>query len=488
MGVAQGVFAFKVQLDDGVRDCITGRAGLPILAELMRAAVPRSFHEALARSLGYRSWKVVRRHVESLALLIAAGGECVDDLRMLRADVGLCALIGYRPSGTSQAKEFLYRFHQSAQGARLAPQDDDALSIVGKAQIRPEGPGLRALGAVCSRVLGVLQARRPHTRATLDVDATIIEAMKKRALKAYEGTVGYQPQMAWWAEQGAWVVDQFRDGNVPAEFEAREFLQFAFGGLPSGITERRLRGDSALYNEKALTWADEEDIEFAVSADMSPDLDKRVRALSEASWKPYRAIKPHEAQANAREERQWAEVEFIPEWGRNHKKDGTPFRYLAIRVRSKQRELFVAEDNTWRHFAVVTNMDWTDGERLLRWHREKQGTVEHGHGDVKNELAGGTLPCGRFGSNAAWWRLNVLTHNLFALLKATALPAELSTARPKALRFRLFNVAGRVLRHGRQTVLRVCSLVPTAALYIRARRAVLDLAAACRAAPSPAPA
>lgn len=66
------------------------------------------------------------------------------------------------------------------------------------------------------------------------------------------------------------------------------------------------------------------------------------------------------------------------------------------------------------------------GERLLRWHREKQGTVEYGHGVVKNDLAGGVMPCGRFGSNAAWSRIQLIVHDLLVLLKTVALPSTLS--------------------------------------------------------------
>jgi len=90
----------------------------------------------------------------------------------------------------------------------------------------------------------------------------------------------------------------------------------------------------------------------------------------------------------------------------------------------------------------VTNMDW-QGDRLLRWQREKQGTVEHGHGVLEGELAGGTMPCGRFGSNAAWWRINVLVANLLQFLEVQALPAERRWLRPKALRFRLLTASTR---------------------------------------------
>jgi hypothetical protein len=475
MRIAQGLLHFKIELVEKA-ESVTAHAGLPLLVEAFLAVTPSKALRPLRKALGYRTVTTVRRHLVSLLALIAAGGEHLSDLDTLRGDAGFCTLLGFTPSSPTQAKDFLYRFHQAEDGRPLDGEDDDLLSVRGKAQIRPEGPGLRALDGLVMRVVEAVHRRAEQTRATIDVDASIIEAHKKRALVAYEGTRGYQPQMAWWAEHGLWFCDQFRDGNVPAEFDARAFLQRAFSRLPSAVTERRLRADSALYNEDALTWAsDEAGIQFAVSADMSPELQAAVKAIPDEQWQPYRSLNE---KAELSEERQWAEVtDFVPGWRRNHKKEGPPFRYLAIRVRPRQQALFERENepSAWRHFAVVTNMRW-NGERLLRWQREKQGTVEFGHGVVKNDLAGSVMPCGRFGANAAWWRLNVLVHNLLVLLKAEALPPALARARPKTLRFRLFNLPGRIVHHARGWVLKLWRGLPFAAALVEARQKLVALA------------
>jgi hypothetical protein len=478
MDLSQGPLPFKIELIDRA-ETVTAHAGLPLLVEAALAVLPSKALRPLRKALGYRRVKTLRRHLLSLIALVAAGGEHLRDLETLRADQGLCALLGFTLSSATQAKDFLYRFHQAEDGRLLIGEDDDLLSVVGKAQIRPEGPGLRALEQILGRVVEAVQGRVERTRATLDLDASIIAADKQRALVAYEGTRGYQPQMAWWAELRLWVCDQFRDANVPAEFEGRAFLQRAVSLLPKTVTDVRLRSDSALYNEAALTWADEAKIGFAVSADMSPELRGCVRALPAQAWQPYRSLNER---AGRTEERQWADVrDFVPGWQRNRKKDGTPFRYLAIRVRSRQRDLFETEELTWRHFAVVTNMDW-NGERLLRWQREKQGTVEYGHSVVKNDLAGGVLPCGRFGANAAWWRINLLVHNLLVLLAEQALPADLVAVRPKTLRFRLFNLPGRIVRHARGWVLKLYRGLPFAAALVQARRHLVVLARRLRSA------
>jgi hypothetical protein len=67
---------------------------------------------------------------------------------------------------------------------------------------------------------------------------------------------------------------------------------------------------------------------------------------------------------------------------------------------------------------------------------------------LKNELSAGVLPCGRFGANAAWLRLAVLTYNTLTALKRLALPAELLQARPKRLRFLFFGSEREFVKSG----------------------------------------
>jgi hypothetical protein len=129
-------------------------------------------------------------------------------------------------------------------------------------------------------------------------------------------------------------------------------------------------------------------------------------------------------------------------------------RYIAIRIRPRQGEL-LNDGSQMKHFAVVTNIaDWKPA-RLLQWHREKAGTIEAVHEVLKNELSAGALPCGRSGANAAWLRMAVLTYNTLTALRRLALPAELSQARPKRLRFLFFHTAGRFVEHARKTMLRL---------------------------------
>ena len=48
-------------------------------------------------------------------------------------------------------------------------------------------------------------------------------------------------------------------------------------------------------------------------------------------------------------------------------------------------------------------LDNLDPEGIVRWHREKAGTIEHVHRTLKDELGAGVMPSTRFGVNAAWF-------------------------------------------------------------------------------------
>lgn len=134
--------------------------------------------------------------------------------------------------------------------------------------------------------------------------------------------------------------------------------------------------------------------------------------------------------------------------------DDLIFRYAAIRVRTPQGVLF-EDGSTVKHFAVVTN-DWAmEGQARLTWLRGKCGTIELVNDALKNELAAGVHLSDKFGANAAWRRLQVLTQNLLELLKATAPDPEYRKAGPKRLRFAIFTQFGRVVQHARTQFVRL---------------------------------
>jgi hypothetical protein len=431
---------------------VTGRAGVPLVAELFRASGAAGVLDGAVQTKRRRRGLTVSETAESLFALWSAGGERCEDLARLREDTALACLLGHEIPAPNTVRDFLESFHEEGlplfQAGDHASVPSESLTLVGL-----------ALGS--RRLLQWSQERTPEKTATLDVDASVYEACKRSAQTAYEGTRGYQPVIALWAEKDLIVSDEFRDGNVPAGSGNERVIRGAVASLPEGVEERYVRGDSALYEHGVLRYLDGAGIGYAISADMTPELRRVVEAVPESTWR----LDQEEADAW----REWAEVEFCPADGDTRKVGPVARRYLAIRIRKRQGSLF-ADGADRRHYAVVTNLDW-DGLAILRWHRKKAGTVEHAHDVLKNGLAAGAFPSGKFGANAAWFRLNVILYNLLSALKRETLPGEFWTAKPKRLRFALFNVVGKVVRHARETLLKLCA-EPIRALYDRARTAI----------------
>ena len=126
-------------------------------------------------------------------------------------------------------------------------------------------------------------------------------------------------------------------------------------------------------------------------------------------------------------------------------------------------------------FGVVTNRK-CPGDQVIWWHRERCGKSEEVHAVMKSDLAGGHLPSGLFGANAAWWAVTILSHNLNAVMKRLVLGKEWANQRMKALRFRLISLPGRVIRHARQLIIRLGAEAQALRAIITARQTIRALA------------
>jgi hypothetical protein len=441
---------------------LTAQAGLTLVLETMLAL---DLDTVVDERLSLRSRRRGATEFDTLAaivLLLAAGGESIEDVRVLARDPGLERLLGRALPSPDALHRFLLRFHDESS-LRDRPAEG--------AFIPDESGALQALHEVNVELVRRATLPLAPRQATLDLDATVIESHKREARAHYKGGRGYQPTAVLWAEQELVVADQYRDGNVPAGMRTLEVARRGFDTLPASVAVRRFRADSACYEERVLKHMWREQIAFTISADMSPEL-RRACAARSVEWTVL--------EERSSERVELADVEFVSgDWPR----DAPPLRYVALRFTGKQGRLF-ADGEDVKYLAVVSNRREVSAAQVVRWHWEKAGTIEHAHDVTKNELGARLPPSGRFGANAAWYRLNLIAFNVLRVLRMHALPERFERARPRRLRFELFALPAQIREHARRVTATLGAPALTAREVIEARGRLLRLHEAIVAEPN----
>ena len=444
---------------------LTARAGLAVISRAFRSLGAPALCDAQVRIKKRERGFTVGQQVESLVLLHAAGGDCMQDIEPLRKDGGVTKMLGYAAPGQRCVADFLESFHdpEKVAQARAQAQRQGHLSFIPE-----ETPALSGLGRVAGGIVRAIAARakQPETRATVDQDGTIIESHKREALWAYDGTRGYQPMVAVWAETELILADEFRDGNVPALSAPLKCAKAAFAALPDTVIEYYFRGDSGCHESGLVNWLRNPQrdggplgfIGFGVSARMSEDLGKALKAVPEAQWTTFGKDPDGTL-------RQWADVDFVP-GEKIEKKDIEPLRYIGLRLLKPQGDLF-ADGNDKHYHALLTNRWDEDGGALLTWHRQKAGTIEHVHDEIKNGLGGGQLPSAKFGANAAWFRIACIAYNIMVAVKHAWPDETLHNAKAKRVRFVLINVTGRFSRDRRKITLHIAATLEWIKRFIK---------------------
>ena len=365
----QGILPFVFEGAPQPMD-LTAFAGLTLVSETMLALgldeVVRARLQLRERQRGYDEFD----KLHALVLVQAAGGDCVEDVRILARDAGLVRLLARPLPSPDALHDFLGAFHDETQFAGRPG--------AGVAWIPDENTALEALAAVNTVLVQRAVSPTRERQVTMDLDATVIESHKRDALAHYKGGRGYQPSAVVWAEQDLVLADQYRDGNVPAGMDTLAVARRAVAALPPTVRTRAFRGDSACYDEALLKYLVREQIAFTISADMSAEL-RKVCADPAVEWALF--------EDRVTETVRVAEVEFTPgDWP----KQANPLRYVALEIRPKQGTLF---HEPLKYLAVVSNRgEELTPAALVRWHWEKAGTIEFVHDVSKNDLAARRAP------------------------------------------------------------------------------------------------
>jgi len=498
--VAQGVLGFQYEADSSSTG-LTSLAGLPLYLDLIHASGLGAAIRQKVRAAGSQGWLDLQM-VLAVIFLNLAGGNCVEDLDRLENDGGFAAILrAVERDLLSRAERRAVKTRWRRTRERVVPSpsalsgwlerfNDPAApkAAAGSAFIPAVTAELRSLWRVNRTLLGFIQTHRPLASATLDMDATLIETHKRDALHCYKGFKAYQPLNCWWAEQGTMLYSEFRDGNVPAGHEQLRVLKDCLRHLPVSVTKVSLRSDTAGYQEELLLYCGEGKdprfgvIDFAIGAGVTQPFRAAVLATAESEWKPLIRMVDGEPEVTDQE---WAEVCYVPAWA-GYSKKRADYRFLAIREPLRQLALgdeaelpfptqAFGQKGLYKLFGTVTNRKGP-GDQVIWWLRERCGKSEEVHSVMKSDLAGGQMPSGLFGANAAWWALMILAHNLNAAMKSLVLGKDWVAKRMKAVRFRLIGLPGRVVSHARRLIVRLGGGAEALAAFVTARQTIRALA------------
>ena len=380
---------------------LTSLGGLVVLEELARAV---GLWEDVDGALeGPKSGRGYRAHefVQGLVWMLHAGGRRLEDLRELRAEhevlgaLGLAAVPDAVPVG-----DWLRR--QGEKGA-------EAIQAISRKLVAP-----------CLRGEEVI----------LDVDATEIEAEKQEAQWTYHHVQGYMPLMGY--VDGVCVGHEFREGNQSPGAGILPFAQSCEAALPAG---KRIyfRSDSAAYQAAVINYYSQPGRSFTITADLDVAVKREIRNLPEAAWQPYRTPE------GIATDREIAETV--------HSMNGTAqaFRLIVLRWPNPQPSLFEAD--RYCYHAVAANRE--EAASAVIGKHNGRGNSENWHKELKSGVGMEQMPCGQFDANAMYFAIGVLAYNLVQLLKRQVLPAAYRTATVTTLRWKVYRLAGKLVRHAR---------------------------------------
>ncbi len=427
--IQQGILPFKLE---NTEEEITPRSGLVLYAEVLRALtvkqqVERYFPKP-GSNRGYDGW----HFIEPLLMMLYGGGRHIEDIREIRDDEALRGL--------------------------LAMEKMPSLSTYGDWLVRQgKTGGLDAAERINGHVVKQVSLRDKSQDYTLDVDATVIEAEKKSAQWTYKNVKGYQPILGFIAENSLVLSYEFREGNVPAQAKAVEFLERCAKACPKGKRISYIRSDSAFYQAEVLNWCEENGKKYTITADKDRGVKEVIETITD--WK--RLLSPEE-EATDREVGTAIHI-----MNRTDK----AFRLVVQRWKNEQTDLFSPEH--WCYQVISTNMDELEAEEVVWWHNQR-GQAENLIKELKIGFGMEQMTSGDFLANTLYFSLGVLVYNTTQAQKLLFMEKCWHKKTIATIRWRLVQIAGKVVRHGRQVILKLVAPIEKLEIFLHIRERCLE--------------
>jgi hypothetical protein len=405
---------------DGVG--LVSHAGAALLVEVAdRVGLTGALSGALAGARERRSAHDPGRVLRDVAVMLADGGDCVTDLDAYR---GQERLFGARASETTTHR--VLKAVDEALLARVRAARAQARARVWDAGARPES-------------------------ITLNIDATLLTAHSEKELAAgnYKHGYGFHPLSCYLDETGEALAAILRSGNAGSNTAEDHFtvLGLALEQLPPEDLHREILVRTDIGGATHAFTADcrEAGIRFSVGYELNDAVRAAILATPEAAW--LQAIDADGADRDGAWVAELTDHLDLSAWP-----DGT--RLICRRERPHPGAQFqIFDEHGYRHTCFLTDQDGNDIAGLELRHR--------GRARVEDSIRCGkdtgmrNLPHHAFAHNQTWLELSLIAQDLLTWTKLICLTGDLSIAEPKRLRHRLLHTAGRLVRHGRRTHLKL---------------------------------
>jgi hypothetical protein len=349
------------------------------------------------------------RKLLTLVHAMVAGGDCIDDIEVLRCG-STDSVLGHRVMAASTVGTWLRSF----SFGHIRQLDKVTGELLSRAWLAGAGPGEGPL--------------------TIDMDSTICEVHgyhKQGACYGYTRRLGLHPLLAFRADTGEVLHARLRKGSANTARGIVRFTDELVARLRrAGATgELTVRMDSGFWSAKLLGRLRAHRVRYSITVRQTKTIRAAIAAIPEAAWVDIGYAADGVAQV--------AETPYRGD------------RLVIRRVRNldDQQQLFA----TWRYHAFVTDRPgtptWLDAD-----HR-RHAVCELAIRDLKTGAGLAHLPSGVFNANAAWLLAATLAHNLLRWTATLGLGIRDQQTVAKTLRRTLLTLPGRLTRSARRFTL-----------------------------------
>lgn len=413
--MAQTTLNFKLQ---STNEKLTPRTGVAIFGEYLKGINLESLCNTNLPLAKHPNGYTPFEFIYPLILMLHSGGRVLDDIKEIRLDTALSTLLKMDNIPTASAFTKYLHKHKTI--------GEDGIRKINKQFLK------RFLKSIKSEEL------------ILDIDATFIEAHKNTAKWSYKNAPGYMPMVG--HINGGYVIDvDFKEGNEAPASKNLEFIKQCQGQLPIGVKFDRFRADSASYQAAIFNHCDKENILFTVTAKKNKNVFDSIKDIKDDTWQFF------------------SKREKVSEFTHTMQDTDNAFRMIVIKKDITPilptMEEYISDEVMMQYqdeiyYCIATNDNDLSSEEIIKLHRQRGETSENKIKELKNGFNMSYLPTSNTQANAFYFAIGTLAYNLFLLFKQI-LDSNMQKHTVKTIRYKLYNIAGKVVSHAREITLKV---------------------------------